>query len=39
MKFILALLTLTFALGAFACDGSKDKDEEKRLDTTVRNMH
>jgi len=39
MKFLIALLALTFAIGAFACGGGgKDKDEEKRIDT-VRVIH
>jgi uncharacterized lipoprotein YehR (DUF1307 family) len=36
MKFIVALLALCLTVSAFACGGSKDKDEDKRIETSTR---
>jgi hypothetical protein len=36
MKFMVALLALSLTVSAFACGGSKDKDEDKRIETTAR---
>lgn len=36
MKFIVALLALSLTVSAFACGGSKDKDEDKRVETVAR---
>ncbi len=36
MKFIVALLALSLTVSAFACGGSKDKDEDKKVETVAR---
>ena len=38
MKFIVALLALSLTVSAFACGGSKDKDEDKRIETVSHPM-
>lgn len=38
MKFIVALLALSLTVSAMACGGSKDKDEDKRIETVSHPM-